>query len=97
MRRTSKSFGGARTCLRSSITVPSLVWLGFHPPPQITLSFLSVCLSIRHASFAPLIRMRRSFWARYKLYIRLDSVNAALSVYARWRRLFYVNFTIYFH
>ena len=28
-----KRFRGARTCSRSSITVPSLVGLGFHPPP----------------------------------------------------------------
>jgi len=48
--RTHKSFGGARTCARSSITVPSLVGLGFHPPrgPK-TSSFLSVCLSVRRA------------------------------------------------
>jgi len=30
MRRAPKSFGDARTCLRSSITMPSLVGLGFH-------------------------------------------------------------------
>jgi len=28
-----KSFRGARTCLMSSIAMPSLVGLGFHPPP----------------------------------------------------------------
>ena len=33
MRQTSKRFRGSRTCSRSSITIPSLVWLGFHPPP----------------------------------------------------------------
>ena len=48
-----KSFGGARTCLRSSITVPSLVGLRFHPPPwqPQTLSFFcsSVSLSFRRA------------------------------------------------
>jgi len=46
MRQTPKCFRGARTCSRSSITMPSLVGLGFHPPlgwPK-TLSFLSVCL-----------------------------------------------------
>ena len=32
MRLTPKSFQGARTCLRSSITKPSLVGLGFYPP-----------------------------------------------------------------
>jgi len=47
--QTSKSFRGARTCSRFSITVPSLVGLGFHPSPgrPKTLSFyLSVCLFI---------------------------------------------------
>jgi len=51
MRQTTKRFRGARTCSRSSITMPSLVRLGFHPPPgwPRTLSFfvcLFVCLSI---------------------------------------------------
>ena len=44
-----RSFRGARTCSRSSITVPSLVGLRFHPPPgwPKTLSFcLSVCLFV---------------------------------------------------
>ena len=40
----AKSFRGARTSTRSSITLPSLVGLRFHPPPersgQKTLSFL---------------------------------------------------------
>ena len=48
MRPTPKSFGGARTCSMSSITMPSLVGLGFHPPlgrPK-TLSFLFVCLFV---------------------------------------------------
>jgi len=41
----SKRFRGARTCSRSSITMPSLVGLGFHLPPEWpkTLSFLTVC------------------------------------------------------
>ena len=49
MRQSPKSFRGARTCSRSSITLPSLVGLGFHPPPgqPKTLSFcLSVCLFV---------------------------------------------------
>jgi len=47
-RQTTKRFRGKRTCSRSSITMPSLVGLGFHPLPgwQKTLSFLSVCLSV---------------------------------------------------
>jgi len=49
MHQTPKSFKGARTRLMSSITMPSFVGLGFHPPPgwPKTLSFLS--LSGRHA------------------------------------------------
>ena len=33
MRQTAKRFGGERTCSRSSITMPTLVAIGFHPPP----------------------------------------------------------------
>ena len=32
MCQTPKRFTGARTCSRSSITIPSLLCLGFHPP-----------------------------------------------------------------
>ena len=41
MHQTLKRFRGARMCSRSSITMPSLVGLGFHPPPgwPKTLSF----------------------------------------------------------
>ena len=49
VRQSPKCFGCARTCSRSSITVPSLVRLAFNPPPRRpkTSSFcLSVC---RHA------------------------------------------------
>jgi len=51
LRRTPKSYRGARTCSTYSMTRPNLVGLGFHPPPgrTKTLSFLSVCLSVRHA------------------------------------------------
>ena len=47
MHRIPKSFRGARTRSRSSITMPSLVGLGFHPPPwqPQTLCFL-FCLSV---------------------------------------------------
>jgi len=60
MRQTPKSFRCARTCLRSSITMPSLVGLGFHPPlgqPK-TLSFvcLFVCLSV--CLFVTLLNVR---------------------------------------
>jgi len=59
MHQTPKSFRGARTCSRSSITMPSLVGLEFHLPPgqPKTLSFLFVCLfvclSVRHAFERP--------------------------------------------
>ena len=45
--QTPKRFRGARTCLRSSITVQSLVGLGFHSAPGWlkTLSFF-VCLFV---------------------------------------------------
>ena len=50
VRQIPKSFRGVRTCLRSCLTMPSLVGLGFHPPPERpkTLSFfcLSVCLYV---------------------------------------------------
>ena len=59
MRQTTKRFRGARTCSRSSITIPSLMWLVFHPPP---LSFLSVrhAVSVHHAF------ERQSLFARFR-------------------------------
>jgi len=47
MHWTSKIFGGARMCSRSSITMPSFVGLRFHPPPgrPKTLSVF-ICLSV---------------------------------------------------
>jgi len=57
MRQTLKSFRGARMCSRSSITMPSLVGLGFHPPlgrPK-TLSFF-VCLFV--CLFVTLLNVR---------------------------------------
>ena len=47
IRQTPNLFQAERTCSRSSITVPSLVGLGFHPPPgwPKTLSFC-VCLFV---------------------------------------------------
>ena len=52
MRHTTKRFRGERTCSRSSITMPSLVGLEFHPPPgqPKTLS-LFVCLSVCSSRF----------------------------------------------
>ena len=70
-----KSFGGARTCCRSSITMSSLVGLGFHPPPGWlkTLSFF-VCLSVHHAferQFVhPISPWRR--WSAETILIPLD-------------------------
>ena len=49
MHQTPKSFGGARTCSRSSITVPSLVGLGFHRLPgwpKMLTFCLPVCLFV---------------------------------------------------
>jgi len=53
MHQTPKSFRGTITCTRSSITVPSLVGLGFYPSPgrPKTLSFL--CLFICPWRFWP--------------------------------------------
>jgi len=54
MRQTHKSSGGARTCSRSSITMPSLVELGFHPPPgwpKTLIFFVCLCLSVCPSCF----------------------------------------------
>jgi len=50
VRQIPKSFHGAKKCSRSSITMPSSVGRGFHPPPgwPKTLSFF-VCLFVHHA------------------------------------------------
>ena len=44
------SFRAGKTCLRSSINMPSLVGLGFHLPPgrPKTLSFLLAALRVQH-------------------------------------------------
>jgi len=78
MRRTAKSFRGARTCSRSSTTVPSLVGLGFHPPPgrPKTLSLFCpfVCLFVRHAF------ERQRLCARF----REDSVGIQKRFWYHW-------------
>ena len=76
MRQTTKRFEGERTCSRSSITMPSLVGLGFHPPPgwPKTLSFLSVCLFVRHAF------ERQSLCARF----RHEDVGVQKRFWCRW-------------
>ena len=61
MRQTPKSFRDARTRSRSSITMPGLVGLGFHPPPgwPKTLNFfvcLVVCLFV--CLFVTLLNVR---------------------------------------
>jgi len=61
MRQTTKRFTVERTCSRSSITMPSSVRLGFHPPPgwPRTLGFfvcLSVCLFV--CLFVTLLNVR---------------------------------------
>jgi len=40
-----KSFGSRRTCSKSSITTPSSMGLGFHPPPEQP-RMLSFCLCV---------------------------------------------------
>ena len=79
MRQIIKIFGGARTCSRSSITISSLVGLGFHPPPgwPKTLSFfcLFVCLSVCSSRFWTSelcarfrhegIGVQKRFWCRW--------------------------------
>jgi len=55
MRRTPESFRDGRTCSRSSITMPSLVWLHIRPTPKTFF-----CLSIRHAV------ERQSLCARFR-------------------------------
>ena len=74
MHQTPKCFGGARTCSRSSITMPSLVRLGFYPPLGRPKPFSFVCLSVRHAferqSLCDQFRhegvgVQKRFWCRW--------------------------------
>jgi len=53
VRQIPKRFRRARTHSRSSITMPSMVELGFHAPPgwPKTFSFLSVCLTVSSLHF----------------------------------------------
>jgi len=55
-----KRFRGTITCSRSSITMPSLVGLGFHPPPgrPKTLSFYRQHCAQRNAPVFNLLRGR---------------------------------------
>ena len=79
MRQTPKRFRGARTCSRSSITVPSLVGLGFHTPPgpPKTLSFLSVCLLVCPSCFwmSEIVHLITPWrhWSTERILIPLDS------------------------
>jgi len=83
MPQTPKCFLGARTCSRSSIIMPTLVGLGFHPPPgwPKTLSFLSVCLSVRHAF------ERQSLCARF----RHEGLGVQKRFWSRWGRFVVVH------
>ena len=56
MRQTTKRFRGAITCSWSSITIPSLVWLGFHLPPGWQKN-VRVFLSVRHAFLSVTLRL----------------------------------------
>jgi len=63
-----QSFRGARTCSRSSITTPTLVGLGFHPPPgwPKTLRFfvcLSVCLTATQLNAKVQKRQKSGFFS----------------------------------
>ena len=79
MRQTPKRFRGARTPSRSSITMPFLVGVGFHPPagqPK-RLSFfvcLFVCLSVRHAFERQIVRPISPWrhWSTEMILISLD-------------------------
>ena len=65
MRQTPKSFRGARTCSRSSITTPNLVGLGFHPPPGRPKTF-SFCLFVCSHAFER---------GRFLMIFALDTLN----------------------
>ena len=75
MRQTPKSFGGARTCSRSSITMPSLVGLGFHPPTGRQKRWV-FCLSVCSSRFStsevvrPISPWRR--WSTETILMTLD-------------------------
>jgi len=77
MHRIHKSFRSARTFLRFSINLPSLVVLEFYPPPgrpKTLLSFLFVCLSVRHAL------KRRGFCVQF----RHEGVGVQKRRWCRW-------------
>jgi len=65
MRKTLKSFRDARMCSRSSITMPSLVGLGFHPPPGRPKTF-SFCLFVCSHAFER---------GRFLMIFALDTLN----------------------
>jgi len=71
--RTPESFRGARTCSRSSITTPSLVGLGFHPPPGGQKGWVSlfVCLFVWTSEFVRPISPWRS-WSTEMILMPLD-------------------------
>jgi len=79
-----KRFRGARTCSRSSITIPSLVWLGFHPPPGWRKNveffvcpsrfFVRRALSVHHAC------ERQSLFSRF----RHEDVGEQNWFWCRW-------------
>jgi len=70
MRQTTKRFRGARTCSRSSITTPSLVWLGFHPPPgwrkHIEFFVYPLRFFVRHALSLCYAYKHQSLFARFR-------------------------------
>ena len=84
MRQTTKRFRGARTCSRSSITTPSLVWLGFHPPPgwrkHIEFFVYPLRFFVRHALSLCHAYKHQSLFARF----RHENVGEQKWFWCRW-------------
>jgi len=96
MHRINKRCRDARTCSRSSVTMPSLLRVGFHPPPgwpkTLSCFCLSVCLvneicQISHPSVprvAPAVQKNsKSPLSNLNTYRRF-ALRAMLSVRTRW-------------
>jgi len=69
-----KSFRGARTCSRSSITMPSLVGLRFHATAGMAKNVQIFCLFVRHAF------ERQRLCARF----RYEGVGVQKRFWCRW-------------
>jgi len=76
MRQTAKSFAGARTCSRSSITMPTFGGARISPAAGVAKNVeffvcLSVCLSVRHAFERQRLCARRR-WSTETILMPLD-------------------------